>query len=1213
MASEESGLKPDRDPACLARALDGSGGNAKMPDARHWYFNLQAASGVEPGPAPGGAGVHSAMGVQFHGGMNTANDADGKWNQRCNAPGGVAGEPDSMFRLLFERSTDPISLFDPRAGVFVDCNQAAVSLMGCVSKEELLRARPEELAPPLQADGRPSHVVAAEITALVERNNGHRFEWLGRRASGETVPLEVVATPIVTDGQTLHVVVSRDIGERRRAETALRESQELLGSIADNIAEAVYRTDPRHELVYVNAAYLKLSGFESLEEVQSVPRERLYANPEDRKPLIEALAREGRFSREVEFVRKDGSRFWGLIQSLAIRDPRTGEVSYHVGSISDITKRRRAESEILQLNATLERRVAGRTAELASSEARLRTLIEHAPEAIVVFDGNTGRFMECNENAVQLYGLPREQLLHRHPAEVSPPCQPDGRPSMDAARERIQAALDGGTPVFEWMHQHSSGRLIPCEVRLVRLPGEGRTLVRGSVTDTTERKRREKIQRATYEISEAVHAAGDLDNLYERIHQIIKGLMPAENFYLALFDAGTEMITFPYYVDEHGDWPDPFKVNTGLTGYVLRSGKPLLMGREMNARKRYVGDAVTFEGYEEITFKEKGRPAAIWLGVPLNLGGRPLGVMAVQDYHNDQAYGEPEKQVLSFVAAQTALAIDRKRAEQDLLRRAEQTRRHRNALLELALIDKSNFATALETICARSAAASDLARVSYWTLQEDGTVLVCEALFLLARGAVDVSAKGTRISKTDCPAYFSALDTKEPLVANAVATNPHTRELLEGYLRPLGITSMLDVPVWLHGRLVGVLCHEHIGPPRDWTAEEIDFSSSVANMVSLSIEAAQRARSEQALRESEQKFRALFEASSQGVMLHDEEKLLEVNPATLRIMGYRDSSEIVGRHPAEMSPPTQPDGESSAATARRHIAECMEKGTARFDWVSLNARGEGIPLEVILTRIEMSGRRIIQAVIHDISARKKAEAELLRALAREKELSALKSNFVSMVSHEFRTPLGIIMSSSEILQDYLEQLDPTEREHHLRSIARNTRRMSELMEEVLVLGRLDAGRMDFKPAELDLHALSSRLVDEVHSATERVCPIRLDAGGVPASANADERLLRHIFLNLLTNAVKYSEAGQPVEFVLQRDGHEAVCVVRDRGIGISEPDQSWLFNAFHRGQNVEQRPGTGLGLVIVKRCVELHGGKISVTSRIGEGTTMTVRLPMFGE
>jgi signal transduction histidine kinase len=260
--------------------------------------------------------------------------------------------------------------------------------------------------------------------------------------------------------------------------------------------------------------------------------------------------------------------------------------------------------------------------------------------------------------------------------------------------------------------------------------------------------------------------------------------------------------------------------------------------------------------------------------------------------------------------------------------------------------------------------------------------------------------------------------------------------------------------------------------------------------------------------------------------------------------------------------------------------------------------------------IEINKEPHVLTVGLDISDRKKAEIELLRALGREKELSQLKTDFVSTVSHEFRTPLGIIMSSAEILEDYLEELDVDERQHHLRSIARNTKRMSELMEEVLVLGRLDAGRMDFKPAPLDFRGFCSRLVEEVLSATNRTCPIELAIDDI-APAHADERLLRHILLNLLTNGVKYSESGRAVEFVVRREAHDAVCLIRDHGIGIPEADLPWLFNAFHRGRNVGQRPGTGLGLVIVKRCVELHGGTIHVESKTGEGTTMTVRVSIF--
>ena len=218
---------------------------------------------------------------------------------------------------------------------------------------------------------------------------------------------------------------------------------------------------------------------------------------------------------------------------------------------------------------------------------------------------------------------------------------------------------------------------------------------------------------------------------------------------------------------------------------------------------------------------------------------------------------------------------------------------------------------------------------------------------------------------------------------------------------------------------------------------------------------------------------------------------------------------------------------------------------------------------------------------------------------------------MSMVSHEFRTPLGIIQSSAEILEDYLEQLEPAERQDHLRSIRSNTRRMAQIMEEVLLIGSFDAGKMEFKPAPLDLRAFARRLVEEVLSASYRRCPIELSLSEMPAEFQVDERLLRHIFTNLLTNAIKYSHAGRVVRFELEHTEAEIICAVRDEGIGIPEADREWLFAAFHRGHNVDDRPGTGLGLVIVKRCVDLHGGQIKVESKIGEGTSVTVRLPIL--
>lgn len=963
--------------------------------------------------------------------MSTSIHADGQWTERCTGqPDPSALEPQA-FRRFFERSVDPIWILDPHTSRVLECNQAAVELLGADTKAALLGLRPADVSPPVQPDGSRSTDRAAILTALARAQGGARFEWELQRLDGRTVPVEVVSTRIPVGDGDVFFVVSRDIRQRRETETALAEQEQLLASVADHVREAIYRSGPDHELMFVNRAYRQLFGYPSLEALRQIPREQLYADPTRRAALLRRLTEEGGFeNEEVEFRRRDGSTFWGLANAVVIRDPRSGRPLYHVGSITDITERKQAADAVRALNATLEERVAERTAALQASEARFRTLVEHAPEAIVVFDGETGRFLDANEKALRLYGITRERLLACGPADVSPGRQPDGRTSTAAARDWIDRALAGEAPVFEWVHRRPNGALVPCEVRLVRLPDAGRSLVRGSITDNTERRRRERIQQATFEISEAVHTTEDLGSLFRRVHESVMKLMPAHNFYLALLDAASGMFDFPYFVDQRDTKPAPMRLTSGLTGYVLRTGKPLLVNRASPIEKPEAGLAHLLAEGQDAVYAEKGSPAAVWLGVPLRVRGQLIGVMAVQDYENDQAYGPEEMQILGFVAEQTALAIERKRAEQ-------------------------------------------------------------------------------------------------------------------------------------------------------------------------------------ALRESEEKFRALFAATGQGVMLHDEERFLEVNPAAVRIMGHQSADTLVGHYPHEFAPPCQPDGQPSDLVARRHIDACLATGTARFDWAILTPSGGTVQLEVLLTRIPMGGRQIIQAVVNDITQRKQAEAELLRALAREKELGELKSNFVSLVSHEFRTPLGIIMSSAEILRDYLDQLAPDERAQHLNSIQKSTRRMAELMEEVLLLGRFEAGRMDLRPEPLDLAALARRLLEEVAAATHRVCPIRLDVGPGFDHVTADERLLRHIFTNLLSNAVKYSPPGHPVDFTFHRDGPDAVAVVRDHGLGIPSEDREWLFRAFHRGRNIGDRPGTGLGLVIVKRCLELHGGGIDFQSTVGEGTTFTVRLPLF--
>jgi len=255
-------------------------------------------------------------------------------------------------------------------------------------------------------------------------------------------------------------------------------------------------------------------------------------------------------------------------------------------------------------------------------------------------------------------------------------------------------------------------------------------------------------------------------------------------------------------------------------------------------------------------------------------------------------------------------------------------------------------------------------------------------------------------------------------------------------------------------------------------------------------------------------------------------------------------------------------------------------------------------------------RRQVHRRTADLAAR---EVQLRQALAQEQELGNLKTAFIAMVSHEFRTPLNVIVTSSDILSRYFDRLPEEERTEHLGSIQKSIKRMAGMMDDVLLLGRFDAGQQKLQPAELHLAAWCRRFVDEMRSATSGRCPIELFLAEFEPIVRADEGILRHILANLLSNAVKYSRPGEAVHLRVEQQGADAVFTVADHGIGIPVTDRRRLFESFQRGGNVGQISGTGLGLVVVKRGVDLHGGTVAFTSEESTGTTFTVRLPLFDE
>lgn len=361
--------------------------------------------------------------------------------------------------------------------------------------------------------------------------------------------------------------------------------------------------------------------------------------------------------------------------------------------------------------------------------------------------------------------------------------------------------------------------------------------------------------------------------------------------------------------------------------------------------------------------------------------------------------------------------------------------------------------------------------------------------------------------------------------------------------------------------------------------------------------------------EERRRFAAIIEATSDMVAMTDlDGNTLYLNRAGHRLVELPEAVDVTRLHMRDFWPADVYRLFQDVA-----IPQAMREGIWAGEVRLLTTSKRELPVSFvgIVLRTDQGKPDHLACVARDISRRKKTEEDLHVALAAEKELNQLKSNFVSMVSHEFRSPLGAIQSSAELLHKYDRRLSVERREKLLGAIVSSTSEMARMMEDVLLLSRVESARYDFQPRETALDEFCKRLADEISSATQGRCPIRVSVGDLPEVARCDEGLLRHIFNNLLSNAVKYSPPGAAVEFRVEQSGTDAVFNVQDHGPGIPLEDQGRLFKPFTRGSNVGQVLGTGLGLVIVQRCVTLHGGTVTLASNPGEGTRVTVRLPLF--
>jgi polar amino acid transport system substrate-binding protein len=364
-------------------------------------------------------------------------------------------------------------------------------------------------------------------------------------------------------------------------------------------------------------------------------------------------------------------------------------------------------------------------------------------------------------------------------------------------------------------------------------------------------------------------------------------------------------------------------------------------------------------------------------------------------------------------------------------------------------------------------------------------------------------------------------------------------------------------------------------------------------------------------RQEAEKFRALFQRSSEAILLFDDSGIIDCNRAAVDLFGYENETELTGVPPQALSPELQPDGRNSLDKGAEMNAQARREGYNRFDWMHVRADGETVPVEVTLSPIIINDKEVILAAIHDLTLRKRAEEEMLRARELAEEANRAKGNFLANMSHEIRTPMNAVIGMTHLALK--SDLNPKQR-NYLQKIDVASHALLQIINDILDFSKIEAGKLSFENIDFQLEEVLDNLAGLISlqaqdKGLELLFALEPD---VPTTLVGDPLRVGQILLNLTTNAIKFTESGEivvSVKLVDECNGHVTLCfTVRDTGIGMSKEQMVTLFQSFTQADSSTTRKfgGTGLGLAISKRLVEMMGGEIWVDSEPGVGSTFGV-------
>jgi PAS domain S-box-containing protein len=747
-------------------------------------------------------------------------------------------------------------------------------------------------------------------------------------------------------------------------------------------------------------------------------------------------------------------------------------------------------------------------------------------------------------------------------------------------------------------------------LQFVELYGQLATSVVENTQLYQETQRQLAELRTVYEVSQTISTSLDLETLAQKIGHSIANAFSVNSYYISLYQAADDTLHFPLMVDEARPFDvEPIKAEKGPTNHVFRTGIPLLISQ--------MGD------WAILNFDVHGVMPHSYLGVPMRTAERVIGVLAIQDYHNDNAFGKQDINTLSTIANQAAVAIQNARLVAELRELNEQLD-ERVAERTHALGEERDRVEILLRITTELAASLDQDHVLSRALE-----LVNEFAHATAGGILLVDADSGHL---DYRAILKASGTAQGNQEESSFIGGHT--LADWVMRrrqavvvadtrqdercygeaEQGQLAALAVPLIYGDEVIGALTLFH-KEPQAFSRQQLQLVEAAAAQAANAINNAQlylliRDQAERlgAMLRTEQieaaKNEAILQSIADGVLVANADGTIILANVTATHILSLPRTQLVGK------PMTELLGlyGSSADSWLRTLREWAQSPEQQHEHASLADRlyFEEKVISVHLSPV-FAGRQFLGTV------------SIFRDITKEVEVERIKSEFVSTVSHELRTPMTAIKGYADLMLMGVAGQMSDSQTRYLKVIKNNADRLSMLVNDLLDISRIETGKSELDLRPLDVPQVVEQIVEGhlrgriEHESKPMNVAIEM-APSLPL-VHADYARIVQVLTNLLDNAFHYTPQDGHIKISAVPNGEFVAISVSDSGIGISEDNRKKIFDRFFRAEDaaVQEVAGTGLGLAIVASLVEMHGGQIKVDSAVGHGSTFTVLLPMVYE